>query len=59
MTEREGVEGSQLSQALDFVPLRQRVLGLRGPLHGEKNINGSYVFPWSLVIPLAEVIVID
>ena len=59
MTEREGVEGSQLSQALDFVPLRQRVLGLREPLHGEKIINGSYVFPWLLVIPLAEVTVID
>lgn len=26
MAEREGAEGSQLSQALDFVPLRQRVL---------------------------------
>lgn len=26
MTEREGAEGSQLSQTLDFVPLRQRVL---------------------------------
>lgn len=25
MTEREGAEGSQLSLALDFVPLRQRV----------------------------------
>lgn len=25
MTEREGAEGSQLSQALDFVPIRQGV----------------------------------
>lgn len=42
MTEREGAEGSQLSQALDFVPLRQGAV--RGPLHREEIMNFSFFF---------------
>lgn len=39
MTEREGAEGSQLSQALDFVPRRG---AFRAPLHREKIINSLH-----------------
>lgn len=44
MTEREGTEESQLSLALDFVPLRQGALG--SLLHLEKIISCSHFYSW-------------
>lgn len=54
--EREGAEGSQLSQTLDFVPLRQGAV--RGPLHREKITNCSYFFSLVMSYLLTEVMII-